>query len=95
MDAFDEFWQAYPRKEGKGAARKAFAKAIRLTTLETMLTALRWQRTQPNWVKAGGQYIPHPSTWLNQERWDDEPTTIPSLSDKTTRTFLAIYGDLH
>lgn len=92
MDEFEQFWQAYPRKTGKGVARKAFAKALRVTTLDTILTALEWQRRQEQWIKQGGQFIPHPSTWLNQERWDDEPTQVPSLTDKTARTFLAIYG---
>ncbi len=87
MDEFEQFWAAYPRKTGKGVARKAFAKAMRLTTLDTMLTALKWQRQQEQWVKQGGQFIPHPSTWLNQERWDDQPTQVPTLSEKTTRTF--------
>jgi len=93
MDEFEQFWQAYPRKTGKGVARKAFGKALRLTTLDTMLTALQWQRQQEQWVKAGGQFIPHPATWLNQERWADEPTTLPMLSDATTRTYRAIFGD--
>ena len=65
---FQEFWLAYPRKVAKGAARAAFAVAIRKTTLETMLAAI--VRTQ--W-SADPQFIPHPATWLRQERWDDEP----------------------
>lgn len=93
MDEFEQFWAAYPRKTGKGVARKAFVKALRLTTLDTMLTAIQWQRQQEQWVKAGGQFIPHPSTWLNQERWADEPTRLPMLSDATTRTYRAIFGD--
>ena len=26
------------------------------------------------WQRDNGQYIPHPATWLNQGRWDDELT---------------------
>lgn len=73
MTPFDLFWAAYPRKVGKAAARFAFAKALRVTTLETMLSALAWQRTQPTWAKDGGTFIPHPKTWLVNERWEDEP----------------------
>lgn len=68
MDDFTRFWAAYPRKVGKGAARKAFAKAIKLTSIEDMLGAIEdYKRHKPDW-----QPYCHPRTWLNQERWDDE-----------------------
>lgn len=89
-EAFERFWAAYPRKVGKGKARTAFAKALRLTTLDTMLTALAWQRTQPQWLKDGGDYIPHPATWLHQERWDDEAPTQPQVKERTARNLAAV-----
>lgn len=92
-DDFDRFWQAYPRRVGKGDARRAFGKAIGKTSLAVILKALEWQRHQPGWMKDGGEFIPHPSTWLNQERWDDEPFQAPQISDKTLRNMKAIYGD--
>jgi len=71
---FDRFWSAYPRKVGKGAAHRAWAKINPATELvERMLSALSWQRTCEQWTKDKGTYIPHPATWLNQERWTDEP----------------------
>jgi hypothetical protein len=84
---FDQFWASYPRRTGKGLARKAFTKAIQKTTLTVMLDALQWQCRQPQWLKDGGTFVPHPSTWLNQERWDDEPfhNRMPNLSDKSVR----------
>ena len=83
---FDLVWQAYPRKVGKGAARKVWAKLRPDTaTVQQMLDALDWQRTQPQWVKDGGQFIPHLATWLNQERWEDEPFNVPNLSAKSVR----------
>lgn len=67
-DDFDTFWAAYPNKKGKGDARKAFAKAIKLATLETMLAAIHtYKLKKPEW-----QHFAHPGTWLRQERWDDE-----------------------
>lgn len=68
---FDVFWKAYPRKVGKETARKAFGK-VRGVSLETMLSALERQKRSEQWTKNGGQFIPNPSTWLNQGRWDDE-----------------------
>lgn len=70
--AFDSFWSAYPRKQGKGAARKAFQKARKKAALETMLSAIETQKLSAQWKRDGGQYIPQPATWLNQERWGDE-----------------------
>lgn len=71
---FDLFWQAYPRRVGKAAARKAWAKLNPDTaTVQQMLDALKWQVNQPQWTKDGGMYVPHPSTWLHEERWEDEP----------------------
>lgn len=72
-DRFDEFWTAYPRKDNKQAARKAWAKAVKRHGPEELITeAHRWAGL---WKAAGTakQYIPHGSTWLNGERWTDEP----------------------
>lgn len=91
---FDLFWQAYPRKTAKGAARKAWAKLSPDTaTVQKMLDALNWQRHQPQWLKDGGQFIPMPATYINQERWDDEPVNVPQFSERTLRSLKAIYGD--
>lgn len=69
---FDRFWEAYPRKQAKGAARKAFAKARKKVSLGVMLAAVEAQKTSWEWTKEGGQYIPCPSSWLNQEQWANE-----------------------
>lgn len=70
---FDLFWKAYPRKVSKDAARKAFAKRKPTEELlNNMLGAIAKQRLSDQWVKDGGQYIPHPSTWLNNGSWMDE-----------------------
>ncbi len=41
--------------------------------VEVMLAALGDQLRSEQWRKDGGRYIPHPTTWLNQTRWEDEP----------------------
>lgn len=70
---FDEFWTAYPRKVSKPAARKAFDKVKPDDELlKTMLTAIAKQKLSDQWTKDGGQFIPHPATWLNNQRWLDE-----------------------
>ncbi len=80
-DAFEDFWKAYPRKVGKGAARKAYAKALRFTDHDTIMGALSDQR--PAMEAKESQYIPHASTWLNQERWEDEPEEPASVDQRS------------
>ena len=76
-DLFDEFWKAYPNKVGKDAARKAFEKRKPARPLlDAMLAAIAIQRTTKQWTDNGGQYIPHPSTWLNEGRWQDEGVQV-------------------
>ena len=73
--AFDVFWEAYPRKIGKPAALLKFRTKNCTPILTTLLKAIDAHKKSQQWVKDGGEYIPHPATWLNQERWDDEIST--------------------
>jgi hypothetical protein len=71
---FDRFWDAYPRKESKPAARKAFDK-VRPDgeLLSKMIDSIdRWKRSA-QWQENGGQFIPYPASWLNQRKWEDDP----------------------
>lgn len=68
-ESFETFWSAYPRKVAKPVARRAWAKAIKDTPAETIMACLK--RFPFSDVES---YIPHPSTWLNQRRWEDEAT---------------------
>ena len=78
-DGFADFWDQYPKKVAKPAAAKAWSK-IKPTgqTLADLMTGLIQQKTSPDWVKDGGQFIPHASTWINGRRWEDEPTSMGS-----------------
>lgn len=69
---FEKFWQSFPSKVGKDAARKAFDKRKPDDALlAQMLSAIDAQRKSPKWLKDGGQFIPNPATWLTQGRWMD------------------------
>lgn len=74
---FNQFWSAYPRKQGKAKAAQAFAKLKPdESLLEEILAALDWQKQSASWTKENGQFIPLPATYLNGRRWEDEkPTT--------------------
>ncbi len=80
---FDEFWAAYPKKEAKPTALKAFAKVT--APLELLLSAIAAQKKSEKWTKDGGQYIPMPATWLNGERWNDGVTVAAAELDGDTR----------
>jgi hypothetical protein len=69
---FEEFWNAYPRKEGKQKARAAFEKVT--VSLDVLLEAIERQKKSTQWSKENGQFIPHPATWLNGKRWEDQMT---------------------
>lgn len=70
--AFERFWAVYPKKVGKEAARRAFAK-VRVPT-ESLIAAVEAQKRSLQWGKENGRFIPNPATWLNQGRWEDEVT---------------------
>jgi len=69
--SFLEFWKKYPRKEGKGAAFQAY-KNIKnpKPSLETMLNSIDAHLKTDQWKNK--KFIPHPKTWINQRRWEDE-----------------------
>jgi hypothetical protein len=70
---FDLFWAAYPKKVGKKDALKAFKNAkVDSELFDKIMTAIGRARTTDQWQRDNGRYIPNPSTWLNQGRWDDE-----------------------
>jgi len=78
---FDAFWAAYPKKVGKGTAEAAWANAT-LPDLDTILKAVHKAKQSADWIKERGAYIPHPSTWLNQRRWEDSGMDFAALTAK-------------
>lgn len=78
---FAVFWKAYPRKESKAQARKAFAKAD--VRLDMLLQALEAQKQTGQWQSDGGRFIPYASTWLNQKRWEDD---LPAQPENNTES---------
>lgn len=64
------FWSVYPRRVGKAAAAKAWAKALRSATAADIIAGAERYRDDPN---RSAQYTKHPTTWLNQGCWEDEP----------------------
>lgn len=81
---FEAFWKVYPKKVAKKEAFKAFKKIK--TPVSVLIDAVEKQKKSEQWTRDHGQYIPYPTTWLNQERWimeDDDQKTNQKFSGIT------------
>ena len=82
---FNDFWGQYPRKVGKQKAEKAFNKLDAATQQDALEGIARyaqfWEQQQTVL-----EYIPHPTTWINAARWEDE-LTEPSASTSDIRQY--------
>lgn len=80
--AFARFWDAYPRKVGKGEARKAWTKAIKAgADPEQVIAGATRYRDDPKRQRNGPEYTKHPGPWLNAERWTDQPDTPRTVTN--------------
>lgn len=75
-EGFAEWWEAYPRKLAKGAARKAYRAALKKTDAGSLLASLRAYS-----FSDVDRFVPHGATWLNDERWLDSSDPPPSVAD--------------
>lgn len=71
---FDTFWQLWPRREGKANAVKAWQKARKKISESELVEKARAYVTSPTVPEK--QFVPHAATWLNGERWNDEPDPV-------------------
>jgi len=86
-DYFSQFWDFYPRKAGKEAARKAWEKLQPNEELMTLIANNIQERIDKGeWRKDNKSYILHASTFLNQKRWEDEVLEKQHEKSKSTDT---------
>lgn len=83
MQDFEQFWQAYPKKAGKTEAAKCWQKIK--PDIQIVLAALSWQTQQHDWHKDGGQFIPHPSKYLNRGDYNNEKPPEHKSSEEIER----------
>jgi hypothetical protein len=69
---FKEFYRLYPRKVKPHRARRAFVAALKLVSYQMILDGVTRFANDPN-LPTQKQFIPHPSTWLNDGEWESEP----------------------
>lgn len=90
MEGFEEFWAAYPRREAKKDAMKAWAQMTegqKFAARESIPLHVRF------WNLSGRtrQYIPLPASWLRGERWEDElELPQPKVMDEWWKTTAGI-----
>ena len=80
---FEDFYKLYPRKVGRFLASKSFKKLSKndkVLAYNGLLNYIRFWRHN----KTEKQFIPHPSTWLNQRRWEDEIELPKTIQEKST-----------
>lgn len=78
-EEFDQFWDAFPNKVGKKAARRSWERATDKPGIIEILQAIVRAKKGERWQRG---YIPNPATWLNQGRWADvveTPAVGPGL----------------
>lgn len=73
IEKFEKFYSEYPRKVKKDLVRKWFNKNKPDDELfDTIMKSLNKFKNSYDWIKQNGQFIPYPSSWLNEKRWEDE-----------------------
>jgi hypothetical protein len=68
---FDTFWSHYPKKVDKGAAIRAFRKAVKDEAVAVIIEGAQRYADDPNLPDK--QFIKNPATWLNAEAWNNGP----------------------
>jgi len=79
-DDFDAFWVLCPRKVAKGRARKAYGDARKKASAEDIGRGM--DRHAKSVLGKEATYIPHPASWLNDERWNDEIEPMETQNGK-------------
>ncbi len=84
--AFDAFWEQWPKKQAKSEAWRAWAKIPIAEYLPIMAGLDKW-RTSDQWTRG---VLPHPATWLNQKRWQDEDIPQGGTNGNRNRSVAAV-----
>ena len=92
---FSEFWAAYPKKVDRKGSLRAFKNIPRLKEVfPEIMQALTIQKRSKQWNEQSGRFIPHPTTYIHQERWTaiNEADKQQEVIDKITQNALVNFG---
>lgn len=76
-EEFEEWYRTYPRHVGKRKAFTAWKAAIKRVNPDTLMARTQSFASHVETQSTDQRFIPHPTTWLNRDGWEDEiqPTT--------------------
>lgn len=80
-DRWSEFWSVYPRKVGKAKAVQAWSKLKPPDREIAIADVTNRARSDDQWIRDSGKFVPHASTYLNGKRWEDEWTAAEPQHD--------------
>jgi hypothetical protein len=92
VQAFNKFWNVYPRKQGKGKAKEAFIKASKIAQVDDVVAGAERYAADRNLPDP--KFVPLPATWLNQERWDDGPLPLNRKLTNSERNIQSLKADV-
>ncbi len=82
---FDDFWILWPKRVAKKKATEAWRKIRPERRVEVIVALVEWRAY---WIDRGEmEFVPHPATWLNGERWEDD---LPRDWGKSGRSKIAV-----
>jgi hypothetical protein len=92
---FETFWKLYPKKIDKGKALSSWNKICTRKNItppvwKELRIALHHQKQSERWKDK--TFIPHPTTWLNQSRWLDNPLEMKNFGDRDKENFKCLFG---
>jgi hypothetical protein len=85
---FAQFWEAWPKGPRKVAKQQCINKWAKYDCAESwahIVAHVQWMKTQPDWIKDQGAFIPQPLTYLNQQRWIDWEPPIARPAPKVVK----------
>ena len=94
LKLFEKFWEAYPKKVARSEClrvwgsptskfrKEALEKEPDAEFVEKIVSALEQQKQGNSWQKDNGEFIPNPTTWLNQGRWNDELPRAQTVAEQ-------------
>ena len=84
INTFDDFWQRYPRKVARNAAQKIWDRMPGVDQDRALVAVIHFRDCFDQALSLGAdkddvkQFTPHPATWLNQGRFEDDPEEVTS-----------------
>jgi hypothetical protein len=87
-DLFEEFWKSYPKKVNESSARKAYiSQKLTLDEHKKMMASLEKQKRSSQWKRENGRFIPFPTKWIVERRWESAPVELSDSSGEGLCSF--------